>query len=108
ALKIRQAKLPANHFDISISLNDLGNVYVRQKNYDQAEPLLTRCLEIVEKTHGADSPHVATALANLAHVYTGRKEYAKAEPLWRRYLRIREETNGADHASLEPGLRNLG
>lgn len=60
----------------AVGLNNLGSLYYRQGQYDQAEPLLRRALAIHQKTLGAAHVQIALGLNNLAALYLAR------EPLW--------------------------
>ena len=74
---------------LATSLNDLGEVYLLQGRYAEAEPLLKRALAIRENALGPEHPKVATSLNNLAEAYRYRERYAAAEPLHKRALAIR-------------------
>lgn len=54
----------------------LGNLYLEQKNYEAAEPVLEQALEMSEQYHGADSIAVVPYLDRLAYdlYYLGRKK----------------------------------
>lgn len=54
----------------------LGNLYLEQKNFEAAEPVLEQALEMSEQYHGADSIAVVPYLDRLAYdlYYLGRKK----------------------------------
>jgi tetratricopeptide (TPR) repeat protein len=58
------------------ALFSLGNLYLEQKNYEAAEPVLEQALEMSENYHGADSIAVVPYLDRLAYdlYYLGRKQ----------------------------------
>ena len=65
-LAIMEKTLRADHPDVAICLNNLGQLYCAQGKYDQAEVLYKRSLAIMANTLGADHPNVAACLNNLA------------------------------------------
>ncbi len=58
------------------ALFSLGNLYLEQKNFEAAEPVLEQALEMSEAYHGADSIAVVPYLDRLAYdlYYLGRKK----------------------------------
>ncbi len=73
---------------MATSLNDLAKLYYTQGQYELAEPLYKRVLEIREKALGPDHPDVATSLNNLAALYRATKQDEKANTLEQRASRI--------------------
>ncbi|WP_309494745.1 tetratricopeptide repeat protein [Phormidium yuhuli] len=66
----------------------LAALYGAQGNYDAAEPLYRRSLEIRETALGESHLRsVATSLNNLAGLYGAQGNYDAAEPLYRRSLK---------------------
>ncbi|NMG61058.1 CHAT domain-containing protein, partial [Geitlerinema sp. P-1104] len=76
-------------------------------NYQAAEPLLLRSLEIYEITLGDFHAHVATSFNNLAAFYHYQGNYQAAEPLYRRSLEIDETSLGESHPHVAISLNNL-
>jgi tetratricopeptide (TPR) repeat protein len=58
-------------------------LYYHQGRYEEAEPLLQRALDIVEKVRGPEHPNTATSLNNLAELYYAQGRYEEAERLTR-------------------------
>ena len=106
-MAIREAVLGANHPDVAVSLNNIGQLYVAQARYADAEPLLKRSLTLLEKALGPDHPDVAVSLDNLAGIYQAEGRYADAEPLYRRALTIKEKALGPDHPNVAETRNNL-
>jgi tetratricopeptide (TPR) repeat protein len=75
--------------------------------YDQAEPLYRRAIEIGEKALGKDDPSVAIRYNNLADLLRAQGKYDQAEPLFRRAIEIGEKTLGKDHPNLAIRYNNL-
>ena len=72
---------------------NIGEAYMAQGLYDQAEPLLQQALGQIEATDGRASKGYLADLANLANNYRLKGQYEQAEPLLRRAL----EMNRARH-----------
>src|SRR5262249_5052662 len=82
-------------------------LYLAMRNFDKAEPLQKRSLEISEKVYGPDHPEVSTSLGNLALLYITQGEINKAEPLLERALATLEKKFGPDSEKLAIVLNNL-
>ena len=85
----------------------LADLYLKQRKYVQAEPLLKRALAIDEKTLGPDHPDVAKTLNNLAVLYLKQRNYAQAEAIYKRALAIDEKTLGPNHPNVAKSLSGL-
>ncbi|MEA5441591.1 CHAT domain-containing tetratricopeptide repeat protein [Cyanobium gracile] len=97
-----------DHPDTAASLNNLGLLYIKERAFSKAEPLLLRALAIRTKILGPDHPFTALSLNNLAWLYANQGSHAKAELLYLRALAIAEKALGPEHPGLALGLNNLG
>ncbi len=70
--------LGKEHLGTATSLNDLAGLYESMGNYQEAEPLYERSLEIYEKVLGPVHPDTAASLSNLAELYYKMGDYTKA------------------------------
>ncbi|MEA5390763.1 CHAT domain-containing tetratricopeptide repeat protein [Cyanobium gracile UHCC 0139] len=104
----REKALGPEHPDTATSLDTLGLLYVKERAFTRAEPLLARALAIRTRILGADHPLTALSLNNLAWLYYNQNDNARAEPLYRRALLVAEKALGPDHPGLALGLTNLG
>ena len=59
-------QLGTQHPDVASSLNSLASLYLAQKKYEQAEPLLQRAVAIQEQLLGAQHIDTLITLNNLA------------------------------------------
>ena len=66
---------------------------------EEAETLMQRVVEIMEKSLGADHPNVAVSLNNLATLLKATNRLEEAEPLMQRALEIFGAALGTDHPS---------
>ena len=96
-----------SHPHVATNLSNLAELYRVQGNYDAAEPLYLRSLEIYETALGESHPHVATSLNNLAALYRDQGNYDAAEPLLLQSLEIRETVLGESHPDVANSLNNL-
>ncbi|MDM7952924.1 MAG: tetratricopeptide repeat protein [Cyanobium sp. CZS 25K] len=97
-----------DHPDTAASLNNLGLLYIKERAFAKAEPLLLRALAIRTRILGPDHPFTALSLHNLAWLYDNQSSDAKAEALYLRALVIAEKALGPEHPGLALGLNNLG
>lgn len=104
----REKALGPDHADTATSLTNLGLLYVKERAFARAEPLLARALAIRTRILGPDDPLTALSLNNLAWLSFNQGRDAKAEPLYRRALGIAEKALGPEHPGLALGLTNLG
>jgi TonB family protein len=107
ALQIGDRLFGAEHPEMTILLNDLTRLYLKQGSYASAEPFLLRLLE-VKKSKGEDHPEVATVLASLATVRQALGRHESAEQLWRHVVDIRDRTLAPNHFATATALEHLG
>jgi tetratricopeptide (TPR) repeat protein len=88
-------------------LNQLGLIYLTKAQYQQAEPLMRRALEIDIASFGGNHPSVAIRLNNLAQLLQATNRLAEAEPLMRRALEIDIVSFGENHPNVAIRLNNL-
>ena len=106
ALTVYERNLGKKHADLTIVLNELARLYLRQSKFARAEPLLKRLLEIT-RAKGEEHSQVATVLAGLAIVREGLGEHAAAEALYRRALDIREKNFAPNDMAIAKTLELL-
>ncbi|MGB7250727.1 MAG: tetratricopeptide repeat protein, partial [Phormidesmis sp.] len=106
---------PAQRLVVATNLNDLAELYYLQGQYQKAEPLLQKALDI-RKAELGDSqrdgkaerhPSIATSLNNLALLYKSQGRYGEAEPLYVQALEIRKAELGDRHPDTATSLNNL-
>jgi tetratricopeptide (TPR) repeat protein len=68
ALNIRESRLDQNDPSLGITLNNLGQVHWKRKEFNEAERLMLRAMEITKRAHRAREYGVA--LANLGALYS--------------------------------------
>lgn len=82
-------------------------MYYAMAQYDKAEPLIRRLLNVSENVHDSNHPQIAVDLANMASLLHDTNRLSEAEPLLRRALKIDEESYGPDHPRVAVDLNDL-
>ena len=86
----------------------LAGVYLEQKRYPEAEPLLLRSLETAERTLGEEDRLTLACMNQVALLFTEQGDYDRAESLFMRALALQRRVFGeADSLTLQAML-NLG
>ena len=75
-IAIDEETLGPDHPDVATNLNNLALLYLAEKQYAKAEPLLQRCSGDFKKKAGPDHPDVAISAADLASIHSGQGQYA--------------------------------
>ncbi len=78
-----------------------------QGRYEEAMPLASQVLAMLEKALGPESLEAAAGLNNLAELYSKQRRFAEAEPLYKRSLAIRQKLLGPDHPDVAKSLTRL-
>ena len=89
------------------ALNRLAQIHLVQSNFDKAEPIFLRVLEIREKAQGPQHEDVLSTLAMLANVYRSTQRPHLAEPLLKRILAEEERAAEPDQSSIAAALQGL-
>jgi tetratricopeptide (TPR) repeat protein len=93
--------------ELATSLDRLGQLYLKQGRYLEAEPHFKKALKLREGLLRTEHLDVATSLNNLAVLYESQGRYAEAEPLYGRSLSIMEQQLGPEHPDVATSLNNL-
>src|SRR5579862_470274 len=76
--------------------------------YAEAEPLLTKVLELREKEAGSDHLSLVPAIEELAGLYRAEGRNSEAETLYLRALNLKSKAAGKESLDLIPDLKQLG
>src|SRR5262249_13601574 len=85
----------------------LGETYLEEGRYREAEPLLRQALDLRQNDETADPETVAVAMLDLAVACEHLHGTREAEALLRQSLRILEARRGLDHPMLAAALGPL-
>ena len=86
--------------DFGQTMQNFGNLYLEERKFDEAGPLLAQALTIKETTLGAQNPDLAQVLTLLAAADVFRGYYGEAEPFCQRALGILEKSSPPDYPAL--------
>jgi len=81
---------------LSLTLENLAEIYWRRRKFDKAEPLCKQILQIVETLLGPDHPDVGMAANNLAILCEKQGKHAEAAILYQQALAITQNWMPAD------------
>lgn len=90
-----------------ISMNNLGIALVRQYEYQQAEEMHRRQLEVCRRTLGRRHPFTLTSMNNLAVVLSEQGKNKQSERIHRRTLRLRKQVLGHEDRDTQASMYNL-
>jgi tetratricopeptide (TPR) repeat protein len=88
-------------------LYNVARIRESQGEYEAAETIRKRILDVEEKALGPTATMLLYPLMNLAGNYMDQKKYAMAEPLYERLMRIQEGFYGRDSLELITPLNAL-
>ncbi len=93
---------------IASVMGHLATVHYRQGEYDDAERLLRRTLELRERALGADHPTIAGTANNLGNILAGQGRFEEAQQQLQRAVEVYERALGSSHPNVASSLANLG
>ncbi len=89
-------------------LNHLAMMLTKQQDYEKAEELLNKALEIEHASLGADSSEVARTMSYLAAIKDTKKgQYNEAMALYEKAVDIRTKKLGANHPEVASSMSDL-
>lgn len=93
---------------ISGSLNNLGEFYMNQDRYIEAEPLLKHALEVEALNLSKDPSKIITIFNNLVRLYTMQKRDKEVTSLSQHFPEMIENAMGTKYPELTQKLSELG
>lgn len=105
----REARLGKEHVRTASAISDLGAMHLAKGNITNAEPLLKRAVEILEKAKDGETI-LAVALSNLASVYSHKGDLKRAEGVLEKAVTIEEKAGASresEYASLLTKLATI-
>jgi tetratricopeptide (TPR) repeat protein len=96
------------HPHVTNSLYSLAILHIREKEFLEAEEILSKILSIDRKLLGTDHPYVAQDLYTLADISMELKDYSRANRLLLESLKIRNQKLNSDHPDIYYTKRRLG
>jgi len=100
--------LGPSHPSVATTVNNLGQIFLLQHRFADAEPLFRRALDIREARLGKEHPDVATTLNDYASLLrsTNRKSEAKEMTARANRIAARNHTNRPDQTVHVKALRD--
>ena len=99
--------LGANHPSVGNDVYGLAQFYIRQKQYEKAEPLIKRAYEIYQNAYGQDNLLTISACASQAFVEYRLGNLETAITLYRNSLAHSQSTLGPNHFETAKILNEL-
>jgi tetratricopeptide (TPR) repeat protein len=106
-LKECRANLGDSHTLTLNVMSSLGGHYYDRRQYDKAEPLFARALEVRRRELGADHPDTLASLNHVALVHKGRRQYKEAVELFEQVLAGRRARLGPTNLDTLRTMNNL-
>ena len=91
--------------DFAQTSQNLGDLYLSQKKFDEAGPLLGQALTIKEDALGAQHQELANVLVSLAAANVFRGYYTEAEPFCQRALSSLEGSSPPNYPALVDAMK---
>lgn len=112
AVALWDAQEEPDETSLAICLNGLGQLAYSAGEFERAEELAQRALEIRRRTHDAEDLELGTSYELLARVYVTlyaypARKYMEVEELYREALRIFEANFGHHHADVATILHDM-
>lgn len=102
----REAKYGKEDARTASAISDLGAMHIAKGNVANAEPLLKRAIEILEKAKGSETT-LSAALSNLASVYSKKGDVKKAESMLDRAIAIEQKAGAARESEMASLLTKM-
>ena len=92
---------------LALSMNNLGALYLDQRKYGKARPLLQKAVVVYEGIYGAEHEEGAEAAYNLGMLHLNTNQPRKAQKYLHQVLEIKERLFGPDDLELVKVLTAL-
>lgn len=106
ALEIRE-KYSKESVDVAISYNNIGTVYLAQKEYCKAKKYYNEALKIVEKDPQKNSRFIADLYNDMGNLYKVQNDYVRALDNYSKAYEKYKEILGENHPDTKAVLKNI-
>ena len=107
-LRIKEAKLGAEHADLVSSLLNLGDVLIAAAGFDRAVTVTRRAVTLRERSTAADGIDVARALDHAGRALSAARRYDDALKALHRSLGLKERTLPRTDVAIARTLEEMG
>lgn len=94
-------------YQYAVCLLNISTVFVQKRDIKNANSLLDKANELLERTIGTDNEYFAQLLENRALLLMGQFNLTKAEILLQKSLELRLKHLGSEHIDYSSSLHNL-
>eukprot|EP00127_Corallochytrium_limacisporum_P005506 Clim_evm23s207 gene=Clim_evmTU23s207 len=108
AIDIYQRVIGELNAKVALAIYSLADVYFVEGNYEKAEPLYWKALNLRLEVCPEDEEVLAESYSGLGLIYDAKRDYDHAEEYYRKSLEMRERTLGKDHPKVARVCVNLG
>ncbi len=102
----RETKYGKEDARTASAISDLGAMHIAKGNVANAEPLLKRAIEILEKNKGPDAT-LSAALSNLTSVHLKKGDFKKAEATLDRAIALEQKAGPARESEMASLLTKM-
>jgi non-specific serine/threonine protein kinase/serine/threonine-protein kinase len=107
AVEIRVEELGPDHPETILSMKELGWLYYRQGQLDEAEEIFLEAIHRARRALGEDHPAMLMSRNNLSLVYVGRNRLEEAEAIERDVFARWRRLKGEEHQETLVAANNL-
>lgn len=107
-LEIERRILPENDPSLATTLNQIGVVYHKMKNYSKALKFYEESLEMRKKTLPENHPEIATSYGCIGLVYSNMDNCPTALTYYQKSLQIKKKTLPENHPNIAASHHNMG
>jgi tetratricopeptide (TPR) repeat protein len=86
-----------DHIDSHLWRSNLGDLYRKDERYSEAQPILTKALELAINEFGPDHPSLVHTLRSNALLHQALGNFKEAQHLFTSALEIAKNKLGLDH-----------
>jgi tetratricopeptide (TPR) repeat protein len=106
-LAIQEEILGPEHFQVSVTLDNLASIYCRRGQFESALDLSRRAEQIARKAFGDQHPLTCLRANKVAVLYADLGRFPEAEALLRRTLEVQRQALGEDSPDVALTMANL-
>lgn len=107
SLRVRQARLGADHPLVARTLKNLGLMHTFRGRYHEAEVLHRRALAMFQRTLGHEHPMLAQCFNGLGGLYLKCADLTAAERYYQQGRKICDEAQGTEHPDAAYSISGL-
>lgn len=108
ALKIKEKQIGCMNSNIAITYNNLGSVYWKLKQYDNAIKYTQKSLNIYKRIYGEKNQNFALEMANLASILADMGKLEKARHYYMKAIEVEISRLGLSHPQTAKTIDGMG